>query len=100
MGGIKVSPGDVDDTVEADVSCLLAARCAARSRRTRSSIVSGAEGLGMPGGGIRLRGDCEEEDDGEGGELLDEADELDGGFAFACGVLAVNRVASATLRGL
>lgn len=58
----------------------------------------------MPGGGIRVRGGCEEEgeeeEDGEGGELLDEVDELDGGFAFACGVLDVNRVASATLRGL
>lgn len=76
-----------------DISCFFAARWAARRRRTLSVTVSGADGRGMPGGGIRLCwGGRDAEDVAEEGGLV--------GFAFAWGVLEVNRVASATLRGL
>lgn len=92
-----------------EMSCCFAARCAARSRRTLSSIVSaGCCGLC-----------CGDDDDGGGGmpplccgwwrlllpggvcfEVEEVADEDAGpDFVFACGVLAVNRVASATVRG-
>jgi hypothetical protein len=79
-----------------DTLCCLAARCAARSRLTRSSIVSCAAAP-IP----FLRGN-DDDDDAFGGLLLlvmlGEGEEDD--FAAACGVLDVNRVASATLRGL
>lgn len=52
----------------------------------------------MPGGGILLWVGCDEVVEGE--ELLDDGGERDAAFAFAWGVLDVNRVASATLRGL
>ncbi len=142
-----------------ETSCFFAARCAARSRRTRSSIVSvsicacdcgcdgacaGARGprgaapgsddddddddgdtpplccgwwWGRPGDGcdgcccvcLDLDEEEEEEEEGveeEGGEEEEEEEEEpeDGGgvddFEFACGVFVVNRVASATVRGV
>lgn len=71
-------------------SACRAARCAARSLRTRSSNDSGTAFWDMPGGGRRelvgfgFVGDAVAGDD----------------FVLACGVLAVNRVASATVRGV
>lgn len=100
-----------------ETSCCFAAKCAARSRRTRSSIVSPAcccdccgDVLGggtAPGpprlgsgwwlagvGCCRDRGAAAEAEDGD---LEGEAGDED--FVWACGVLDVKRVASATLRG-
>lgn len=59
-------------------------------------MVSGDEGPGIPGALVRL---CDGRGEAWGGdEVADEG--VDGALAFACGVLDVNRVASATLRGL
>lgn len=110
-----------------EMSCCLAARCAARNRRTRSSMVSTC--AAFPVGACALRccgwwlgGDWdddddffaaaaeeeeeEEEEEGDAGleaGFGEEEDELEGtdvDFVFACGVLDVNRVASATVRGI
>lgn len=95
-----------------EMSCCFAARCAARNLRTRSSIVSaGCCGLCCcgDGGGTApllccgwcgwwlLDGDdcCFDVE-----EVRGEEDDPDPDFVFACGVLAVNRVASATVRGV
>lgn len=59
-------------------------------------MVSGDDDLGKPGGGVRLCDGRGEACDGD--EVVVEG--VDAAFAFACGVLDVNRVASATLRGL
>jgi hypothetical protein len=100
-----------------DISCVRAARWAARNRRTRSSSDSGrwppaaptreaaaaaVAMAGFPLGGAVVLAVAEVA--GVDGALpVAEAVAADWelrAFPLACGVLAVNRVASATLRGV
>lgn len=102
-----------------DISCVRAARWAARRRRTRSSSDSGRTAAaaapptaraGFPRGAVPAAAEAEDDlvvpaavfDDAA---VFDEAEAVAAdwelrAFPLACGVFAVKRVASATLRGV